>query len=132
MINYIIIGKFNGLYIWYFVLQSLVMYKLSLKLLLASLLFHSIKSPEPTNQYNNTSEYLLIDYLLFKQQFHYIISIISSPLYHLLTPLKGFLFFYIFKKYDLLLLKKPCYWNLRFHAIILEYFLYCCCRYIGR
>jgi hypothetical protein len=77
-----------GIHMIFCIIISGNVYKLSLKLLLASLLFHSIKSPEPTNQYNNTSEYLLIDYLLFRQQFHYIISIISS-----INTIKGFLVF---------------------------------------
>jgi hypothetical protein len=40
-----------------------------IKLLLALFYYYTIKSPEPTNQYN-TSEYLSIGYLLFRQQFY--------------------------------------------------------------
>ena len=88
-------------------------------LLLVLFYYYTIKSPEPTNQYN-TSEYLSIGYLLFKQQFH-----ISS-----INTLNCFYFFYIYsKKCDLLLLKII---SIRICAFMLSFsnlFFCCCCRH---
>ena len=107
-ITWLIISFVNSMsihVIFYITISCNVRIKL---LLLALFYYYTIKSPEPTNQYN-TSEYLSIGYLLFKQQFH-----ISS-----INTLNCLLFFlYIFKKMWSTIAENHIYSNLPFYAII--------------